>query len=131
MVTQDLITKSATVRLIAHGIIENVLNDYSTLEREDVLEIKDANIKLSNGQAYAVLVDSGVYTTISKEARELLASKEFAQKTIAKALLVHSLGHRIVGRFYIRINKPYTTTKVFSDREEAINWLSIQLSNVK
>jgi hypothetical protein len=131
MISEDIITESATIRLIAHGIIENIINDNGTLEIENVLEIKEVNKKLSNGQPYAVLVDSGMYGTISKEARELLASKEFAETTIAKALLVRSLGHRIVGKFYIRINKPFIPTKIFSDREEAINWLSLQLNNIK
>ncbi len=131
MISEDIIKESATVRIITHGIIENIINDYCTLERENVLEIKEVNKKLSNGQPYAVLVDSGMYTTISKEARELLASKEFAEITIAKALLVRSLGHRIMGQFYIKINKPFIPTKIFSDREEAILWLSVQLSNIK
>ena len=131
MISEDIITESATVRVITHGIIENIINDYCTLERENVLEIKEVNKKLSKGKPYAVLVDSGMYTTISTEARELLASKEFAEITIAKALLVRSLGHRIVGQFYIRINKPFIPTKIFSDREEAIKWLSAQLSNIK
>ena len=131
MISEDIIIESATVRIITHGIIENIINDYCTLQRENVLEIKEVNKQVSNGQPYAVLVDSGIYTAISKEARELLASKEFAEITIAKALLVRSLGHRIVGQFYIRINKPFIPTKIFSDREEAIKWLSVELSNIK
>ena len=111
MISEDIIIESATVRIITHGIIENIINDYCTLQRENVLEIKEVNKQVSNGQPYAVLVDSGIYTAISKEARELLASKEFAEITIAKALLVRSLGHRIVGQFYIRINKPFIPTK--------------------
>jgi hypothetical protein len=131
MKTEDIKTQSATVRLITSGIIENIIHDYATLEEKDLLEIKRVNKQLSKGQPYAVLVDSGIYTAISKEARELSASKEFAQSTIAKALLVRNLGQRLVGQFYIKINKPQIRTKIFADREKAIEWLNRQINKNK
>ena len=122
--------KNATVRLLTENIIENYIHDNSSVEVEDVRAIKEVNLKLTEGKPYCILVDSGMVTTISSEARKLSASKEFAQKTIAKALLVHSVGHRLVGRFYIKINKPHIKTKIFSDREDAIDWLKEQLKTV-
>lgn len=127
MIPTEIKIKSATIRLIAPRLIENIIHNYTTIEEEDLLELKEANVKISNGQPYAVLIDSGMMTHITKEARELLASKEFAQNSIAKALLVRSLGHRIVGQFYIRVNKPHVKTELFTDREKAIKWLKKQL----
>ncbi|MGZ3899915.1 MAG: DUF7793 family protein [Bacteroidia bacterium] len=131
MKTEEIKTQSATVRLITTRIIENIIHDYATLEKENVSEIKAINKQLTDGLLYAVLVDSGMYTSISKEARELTASKEFSQNTVAKALLVHTLGHRIVGQFYLKINKPHINTKIFSDRGKAIEWLNVQLNKIK
>ena len=128
---EEIKTQCATIRLLTPDIIENIIHDHATLEKENVLEIKAVNKQLSLGQPYAVLVDGGTYTTISKEARELSASKEFAQKTIAKALLVRNLGQRIVGQFYIKVNKPHIKTKIFSDREKAIEWLNRQINKSK
>ena len=121
----------ATIRLIAPHIIENIIHDYVTLEKKNILEIKRINMQLSEGQPYAVLVDGGTYTAISKEARELSASKEFAQETIAKALLLRYIGQRIVAQFYININKPHVKTKLFTDREKAIEWLNAQIKKTK
>ena len=129
MITKEIKTKNVTILLISAGIIENIIHNHASIEKEDVLEIKHVNKQLSGGLPYVVLIDSGTYTDITKEARELLASKEFGEKTIAKALFVRSLGHRIVAQFYIKINKPYINTKIFADREKAIEWLDNQLNN--
>ena len=129
MITKEIKTKNVTIFLVSHGIIENIIHDHATLEQVDILEMKQMNKQLSGGLPYVVLIDSGTYTDITKEARELLASKEFGEKTIAKALFVRSLGHRIVAQFYIKINKPYINTKIFADREKAIDWLDNQLNN--
>src|SRR5690606_33800995 len=98
------------------------------LDTDDILEIKEINKRLTGGKQYALLVDSGMYTTITNKGRELSASKEFQQQTTAKALLVRSLGHRLVGRFYVRVNKPHIKTKIFSDRNKAIEWLKQQVN---
>ena len=119
--------ESATVRLIDNGIIENMIHDHQELCVPELLEIKSLNTQLSGGKPYAVLVNSGQLTTITKAGRELSASKEFVQNTVAKALLVKSVGHRIVGQFYLRVNKPHVSTKLFGKRDEAIDWLRTQL----
>lgn len=126
--TKEYKIKTATIRMLKPNIIENVIQDNTTLDTDDILEIKEINKQLTGGQQYAVLVDSGMMTAITEEGRELSARKDFQQQTIAKALLVRSLGHRIVGRFYIKINRPHIKTKIFSDRDMAIQWLEQQVN---
>lgn len=127
MYSEEIKTQCATIRLLAPRIVENIIHDYTTIDVEHFLEIKEANKKLTNPQTYAVLVDSGIFTGITKEARELSANSEFVQNTVAKALLIRSLGHRIVGQFYINVNKPKIRTKIFVNHEKAIIWLENQL----
>lgn len=129
--SNEIKTQSAIIRLLTPNIVENIILDYVTVEKEIVMELKRVNQQLTAGEPYAVLVDSGILTTISKEARELSASSEFAKDTIAKALLVRNLGHRIVGEFYLRINQPFIKTKIFSERGKAIEWLEKQIRNKK
>lgn len=125
--TQERRTAKATIRLIEPNILENVIHDDVTIDTNDLLEIKEINKSFTEGKPYVVLVDSGLTSSITKEGRELSASKEFQQRTKAKAILIRSLAQRLVSRVYIRINKPKTVTKIFSDREEAIEWLRRQL----
>lgn len=119
-------TDKATIRMLTAAIVENIIHENAELDSEALLEIKEINKELTGNIPYAVLVDSRIGSTITKEGRELSASKEFQQQTIAKALLVRSLPHRMVGRFYIRVNKPHIKTKIFSDRGKALDWLKQQ-----
>lgn len=116
--------------MLSDQLFETIVHDYHTVEVEDVHEIKAANIAFAKGKKYAVLVDSGMITSVSKEARELTASKDFQMDTLAKALLVQNAGHRLVGKFYIKINKPYIKTKIFANRDEALAWLQSEISKV-
>lgn len=123
----EITTSTTTIRLLGKNVLENKVRDNAIIDVEQIHEIKAANMQLCGGEDYVVLVDSGHFSTITKEARELSACPKFAQNTVAKALLVYSLGHRLVGEFYIKVNKPKIITKVFTDREKAISWLQAQL----
>jgi hypothetical protein len=115
--------------LVEAGIIENYIKPGVLIEAADAWELKRQNLLLAEQKEYCVIVVSGHLSSVSKEAREVVASREFVVKTKAKALIVDSLGHRIVGNFYLIVNKPYIKTKIFSDRSEALKWLRIQLSD--
>ncbi|MBS1636860.1 MAG: hypothetical protein JST26_13165 [Bacteroidetes bacterium] len=121
--SDNLTSEKTEVLILEPGIIENIVKPGAIIETEDIRLLKEKNERLSKGKKYAVLVTSGHLSSITKEARELVASKEFAQNTMAKALLIESLGHRIVGNFYLRINKPHIKTRLFADRDVAILWL--------
>lgn len=110
---------------LGNGIIENVVREAVSIEYDDVIKIKEKNQALAKVKKYTLLISSEPFTSISKEARELSASDEFADTTIAKAILVGSLAQKLVVNFYLSINKPKIKTKMFSinDREKAIDWL--------
>ena len=118
---------------LGNGIIENIVKGGVSIEYEDVLQIKETNQSLANGKKYVLLISSEPFATISKAARELSASKEFAETTLAKAILVDSLGQTLVVNFYLSINKPKIKTKMFSmkDRDKAIEWLKTILEKSK
>lgn len=112
---------------IVDGILENRIIESVEVDVKDVYQAKEDNIALTNGKPYCILVNSGKYTTITKEALELSASPDFKQNTIAKALLIQELPHRIVGNFYMRFKKPAIKTKIFTDRDKALKWLDDEL----
>jgi hypothetical protein len=72
---------------------------------------------------YAV-VDFGSNVMSTTEARNKYAESNYIQTyRIADAFLVKSLGVRIVANFFIKITRPKTPTKLFTDEQAAINWL--------
>jgi hypothetical protein len=125
-VNQVVQLKKVTVAQLEEGILENVFKGGDNIEVEDFYELSKVNYHLVKSKPYTVLASAEELTSFSQEARELVASKKFAGIAIAKALLISGLSQRIIGNFYIRVNKPFIKTKMFTDREEAIHWLREQ-----
>lgn len=61
--------------------------------------------------------------TLSKEAREYIASETVCSILKADAFVINGLAMRIIGNGYLKINKPRRPTRVFNSVTEAINWL--------
>ncbi len=121
--TTKISTAKFEVSLLEDGIVENYIKPGSIMEVEDVIAIKQHNFETAGKKKYGVLVTAGELASFSTEAREMAASKEFIEAAQAKALLIDSIAHKIIGNFYLRVNKPYIKTKIFSDRAKALSWL--------
>ena len=87
--------------------------------------LKEINKRIAGDSHYCVLVTSS-NSTISKEAREYIASESFVQKTIAKAIVTGDVWQRILANWYVKLNQPKLLTKIFDDRESALCWLRKQ-----
>ena len=120
---KKIILPKGQASLIEPGLVQNYISDGIVIEVEDVKAFKHANEKLAEGKPYAVLVEVEELVSVSKESRELTASKGFKRYTIAEAFVIRSLGHKIVGNFYLQVNKPHILTKIFNDRDKALVWL--------
>ena len=70
-----------------------------------------------------VLIDMPAVTEISKEARDYFANERTASVQRATALLIGSPVSRVIGNFFLGLNKPISPTRLFTDSEEAIRWL--------
>lgn len=120
-------TDVLSICFLAPQILENRVKDKAVLDVKEVREAKRVNMELSEGKPYAYLAIKGEFSEVTKEAKELLASKEIAINTVAKALLIQSLADRIMANFYLTLNKPYVTTKIFTDKIKAVEWLQSQI----
>jgi len=116
------------VRVLAPQIFENFVKDKAVLDVDGVRAVKKANMELAQGKPYAFLAAIGEFSQVTKQAKTLLSSKELSVNTVAKALLIQSLSDRIMANFYLTINKPIVNTKVFTDRNIAIEWLKKQIN---
>lgn len=114
--------------VLEDGIVETFFKAGVQIEAEDLIRIKEMNLRMTEGRNYCVLVSADFMASFSKEARELSASENFVMNTKAKALVINGIGQRMIAQFYLKVNKPCIKTKVFSDRPEAIEWLRSELS---
>ena len=93
-------------------------------EVADTIAMRDANIELSEGAPYYVLLDTtNGYASSTPEANKLLASREFSGNRQGIAIVAKSLASKIVSNFFIRFNKPFTPTKIFMTEAKAVEWL--------
>lgn len=126
--TQNIITLDfVTISKLGEHLVENRFHSGAAVDVEEILKIKQANESLFLNQKYAVLAIASEFSTITRDAQSLMASKAFVKNTVAKAILVQYLGQKIMGNFYLNFNKPHIKTKIFTEREKAIEWLYLQL----
>lgn len=73
---------------------------------------------------YPMVIDIKSIKSITKPSRDFLASEKGSEGIIAAAFLIDSSLGRILGNFFIQINKPLRPTKIFTDEIAAKKWLT-------
>lgn len=81
-------------------------------------------LECTNFASFPMLLDAKELKNITKPARDFLASEKGCQGIIAGAFLINSSLGRIIGNFFIQINKPLRPTKIFTNEIKAKKWLS-------
>jgi hypothetical protein len=110
---------------IAANIVELNFENGFEGELEDVKLIVERVGKFCfNNQPVLLLVVYAEDNIFSKEARQYIASKEINHIVKAEALVLNSMALRIMGNFYLKVNKPARQSRLFNDRNIAFEWLS-------
>ena len=101
-------------------LFANVLTEEAAREDVDAQE----RLRDSIGRAKTrVLIDMSQVTEIRKEARDYFANERTASVQRATALLITSPVGRVIGNFFMGLNKPVSPTRLFTDPQKAIQWL--------
>lgn len=123
MVQESIKTTKAKVSLIEDKIILFEVDARADFGLKEMLEVREANKRLAEGNDYCVVMEAGELVTFSKETKEASASPEHTKNRIALALIQHNMAMKLITDLYLKINKPVGLTKVFNNREAAIKWL--------
>jgi hypothetical protein len=119
----EITTRTEHIILEDSGIIRCKAFKYSEHTLEDAKENIDAVRILAKGKKVPVFVDITEVKGADREAREYLSSKETGDIQSACALLVGSALSRLVGNFFLGLNKTPFPTRLFTDEKKAIDWL--------
>jgi hypothetical protein len=95
----------------------------TNIQLADAMHDFEVGVKMVNSVRMPVLADSRNSIEHSEEVRSYYASEDVAKHISAMAILIDSLPTRLIGNFFIKINKPYFPTKLFTAEVEAVKWL--------
>ena len=79
--------------------------------------------KVSQGQPRPLLTDIRNVKSVDRASRVYAADQEFSSTVSAAAILVASPVSRMVGNFFLGVNRPPYPTRLFTSEAKAIEWL--------
>ena len=116
-------TRTASIFLDEDGILNIVMHPRVKVDYEDALDNYLAARHISGNTKVLKLIHSKVQWSIDKKAKDFLNRKEVADQTIARAILKGSAFSKMLETFFVSVSKPSIPVKVFTDEEEAREWL--------
>jgi hypothetical protein len=119
-----IITRTAELSYDANSrILRMKILEGSEIELADALQNNEATRSLTKGERHLVLVDGRVNLSVSREARNFAAQSKENSASIASAMIITSTANKLIGNFYINVNRPDIPTRIFSSEEKAVEWL--------
>jgi hypothetical protein len=105
------------------GMCYTVVKPNAIVSLEDAMENSCSIKEISGDITYPLLVNLKEINSISKEARDHFSMKNRTPGVTAIAMLVSSPVSRIIGNFFLGMNKTVVPTKLFTIEIEAVSWL--------
>ena len=119
-------TPKALLKKLDNNIIYLKYKTDENFDLEDAILVNNHIYNLAEGKYYSVLIDGkGVYGNITNEARmHYVNDIKTKDIRLAEAIVLDNLPARIFARFYMTVNKPNNPVKIFSNNEDAMNWIN-------
>lgn len=113
---------------IENSIIHFIYKPQEVFDVDMADEVIEDRFKFSNHKCYPALADIRGVKHFTPEARDLMATK--GNKLIsAIAILIESPVERMIVNTYMNVNKPDKPTRMFTDENRALKWLSKFVQN--
>lgn len=106
------------------GICYTVVRANAIVDIQDALENSSSIKEISGDTIYPILVNLKEINSISKEARDHFSMQKRIPGVSAIAMLIKSPVSRIIGNFFLGINKSAVPTKLFTVESDAVAWLT-------
>ena len=105
------------------GIFHLSYTEDARLTLEDTLKELQIISEISGHKGIPTLVDLNNVVHVPRECRTYYASKETEKIMKVVAMLVGTRMSRLIGNFFIGLNKPTMPIKLFTSEMEALKWL--------
>ena len=118
-----LLTDISTITLLDTSTVEISIEKDQEFELDDAIHVTNAIGEIGGDQKLYYLTIFGERTIPSKEARDFWISEIGCRYKMAEAIVVTSLSQKMVFNFMINVERPNVRTKLFTNENEAKNWL--------
>jgi len=120
--TKSISDNKFIISLAEEGYYDLSIKDNVEIFVEDMTRIRDAQKQLC-GKRIPILISGGKYSTTNVEVMKFLAKNENMPYSKVSAYITNSISQKLLGNFYMKINKPERPTRFFNNKEDAIVWL--------
>lgn len=103
----------------------------ATFDAEHAIDNRTAALELAGWERCGLIFEAEGDIVTTPEMRQVSASAEYNSHFIAVALVSPSVAMKILGNFYMRINRPVVPTRFFSQHDPAEAWLLQQITTDK
>jgi hypothetical protein len=108
---------------IEDGILHFYYKKIKSLDLEVAKICVKDRLEFTANNDYPCLIDAISIKHFTKDARDYFA-KEGNEGIIASAILINSTVIKMMANFYINVNKPLNPTRMFTNKADALQWLS-------
>ncbi|MCK4763576.1 MAG: STAS/SEC14 domain-containing protein [Candidatus Aminicenantes bacterium] len=105
------------------GILRESLFRGAGVTLDDMKEIIAAQFEFTKEKKVPLLVDMRTIKSTTRDARVYASSEKTEDAVSAVALLVSSPVSKVLGNFFIGVNKPPYPRKLFTSETNAVEWL--------
>jgi len=121
--TEVIETRVAKVWMGEDGIVREIFAAGAQITLDDMKEIVAIQIEYAKEGKKPVFADMSKVRSATREARVFSSGDDSIRSVSTLALLVGTPLSKVLGNFFIGLNKPSYPTKLFTSEEKAIEWL--------
>ncbi|MEX0967991.1 MAG: hypothetical protein WD077_12185 [Bacteroidia bacterium] len=108
---------------IEDQILIGVIKENTVFDLETAKNTVNDRLKVTGGKSYPICMDVRNIKSITKEARDFLATSSSTSGLIAAAFIVESSANRIMANIFVTFNQPKLPLKLFNEMDSALKWL--------
>lgn len=123
-------TQAVEIAICSDGIIRVMFKKNTEIGPSEFKELFKTYNAIVEGKSYPYIyyVEDGS-VIFTNEGRAYSKENEFSFPKICNAYVVKSLAHKLIANFYLKFNKPFYPSKVFTTMDEAEAWCFNQLTD--
>jgi len=106
------------------GIARTKVKPGSAVKLEHAQENSVAVNSFYVDRKYPLLIDARGIRSITRDARNFFTTNGRQTNTLGFAIIIDSSVSKVIGNFFLGINKPAVPTKLFLDESNVVDWLS-------